>query len=235
MIISHQHRYVFVQTPMTGCTSIGKELAKHYAGEKILCKHSTYTQFCRQASAKEKRYFVFGGIRNPFDRIVSLFHKLLYDHEDYLNKDNQKRLGPRTTRYQLKRFRYIRDTGADFSDYFLHFYHRFDPKLPPPQLPKEKADHLLRFERLASDFRSVLERLDLEPVRDLPLVNKTPGRMSEFETYYDERCRRLAISVLGPWAYYWGYQVPLHWRMSVPTTAKNIFAFKMVARRLFAG
>ena len=54
MIISHRHRYLFVEVPHTGSHSIAEQLIRHYDGEPILRKHANVTQFLGQAAAEEK-------------------------------------------------------------------------------------------------------------------------------------------------------------------------------------
>ena len=75
MIISHQHKYLFVELPRTGTTAVSRELRLMYAGTRILRKHSSYQEFLRKASDEEKKYFVFTCIRNPLDDAVSHYFK----------------------------------------------------------------------------------------------------------------------------------------------------------------
>ena len=75
MIISHKHKYLFVETQETACTAIAKELCENYDGKEILWKHARYRDFLRKASPKEKKYFVFTGLRNPLDFILSRYFK----------------------------------------------------------------------------------------------------------------------------------------------------------------
>jgi hypothetical protein len=70
MIISHIHKYLFVELPRTGSTAISRELLQNYQGVKILRKHATYFDFLKRKARREK-YFVFSGIRNPLDDAVS--------------------------------------------------------------------------------------------------------------------------------------------------------------------
>tara|TARA_R110002124_G_scaffold175649_1_gene343464 strand:- start:41 stop:211 length:171 start_codon:yes stop_codon:yes gene_type:complete len=56
MIISHKYKYLFVEVPHTGSTSISEELVANYDGHPILKKHSQYIDFLRQASKEEKDY-----------------------------------------------------------------------------------------------------------------------------------------------------------------------------------
>lgn len=91
MIISGEHRYVFVELPRTGSTAIRKELLNQYGGRKILQKHSTYQEFLRTANEEEKRYFVFSGVRNPLDDAVSHYFKLASDHHGRFSDKERRR------------------------------------------------------------------------------------------------------------------------------------------------
>ncbi len=63
MIISHQHKYLFVELPHTGSTAISHELREHYDGVSILEKHATYYQFLKVATAEEKQYWLMSSKR----------------------------------------------------------------------------------------------------------------------------------------------------------------------------
>ena len=43
MVISHKHRYVFVEIPHTGSHAISKELCEFYDGQIIHRKHANVT------------------------------------------------------------------------------------------------------------------------------------------------------------------------------------------------
>lgn len=54
MVISHQHKFVFIEQPWTGTTNISKVLLENYSGEKILFRHASYFDFLKIATKKEK-------------------------------------------------------------------------------------------------------------------------------------------------------------------------------------
>lgn len=230
MIVSRKNRYVYLQLPMTGCTAVGRELVENYDGEEVGRKHSRLAEFLKSANQDEREYFVFGNVRNPFDRIVSHFEKFRSDHDGYLTGGHQSYTSAPILNYQLKRYRYIQQSGATFSNYFRKFYKAIDPKLPPPILPLDRAAKLLRFESLASDFHEAIEAVGLEPVRTLPVRNVTTKESADYEQYYDAGCRKLAVAALGPWARHWGYDVPFG--LSVPAYSQAIFDLKMKVRAL---
>ena len=76
MVISHYYKYIFIETPQTGCSAIRNELLENYKGEIILNKHSVYSEFLASASKEEREYFAFSSIRNPLDKHTSSFLKL---------------------------------------------------------------------------------------------------------------------------------------------------------------
>src|SRR3712207_2642773 len=122
MIVSHVYKYVFVELPFTGTSSISRALRRQGHGVRVLHKHATYNEFYRIASPEEKNYFVFSCIRNPLDVAVSHYSKY---KSGLRGKFERMKGGTRLTRlvngYRLKRFDFVTSTRADFSNYFLRF------------------------------------------------------------------------------------------------------------------
>ena len=96
MIVSHKHKFIFVHVPKTGGTSVVKALYpyldhkndiilgghpdhednndqdKKKAGE--LHKHSTALEIKKKVGEKIwNEYFIFAFVRNPYDRIASVY------------------------------------------------------------------------------------------------------------------------------------------------------------------
>jgi hypothetical protein len=221
MIISHRHRYLFVEVPRTGSTAISAELEKHYEGERILTKHAYYSTFLRQANEDEKKYLVIWGVRNPLDDAVSRYRKLSTKEPSYYAGD----------RRNLRRQVYIRENTATFSD-FLDKFHRwpFDiwTKTYDP-----KSDVIIRFESLQSDFAKATERFGAELVRPLPVVNKT-DRHADFESYYSPSDVAKAVKIFGPYMREWGYDFPEEWgKKEIPVTSLTVYKLLQPPRRLY--
>jgi len=53
MVITRRHKYVFIETPITGSWAIRNELIEFYGGEPILHKHASYRQFAKVAGDHE--------------------------------------------------------------------------------------------------------------------------------------------------------------------------------------
>ena len=123
MIISHKHKYLFVELPLTGSTAISSELRENYCGTKIISKHATYYDFLRNANDEEKTYFVFSCIRNPLDQAVSYYFKYKTNHKCRFTDPARLRKQKPIVKYMdLKKFNFIKKNNADFASFFLKFY-----------------------------------------------------------------------------------------------------------------
>lgn len=222
MMISHEHRFVFVELPRTGSTAVRHELRDTYGARPILHKHATYEEFLRQASDDEKTYFVFSGIRNPLDDAVSLYFKLKTDHKSRRTDPDR---APRHRRLlnglrDRAMFRYVSREDADFSTFFLKFY-QF-PHDTWASLSHERFGFVMRFEQLSEDFEKALRLIGIEPVRPLPVVNRTSSRDRDFSSYYSPAAIRRARRVMGPYMERWGYAFPAAWNVKPPTRTHRI-------------
>jgi hypothetical protein len=222
VIISHQHRYLFVELPRTGSTAIRRELRDFYDGQPILHKHATYEEFLKVASEDEKRYFVFSGIRNPLDDAVSQYFKLKTDHNRRMTDPSRAPKSKPIINRIVDRhiFRYLQRTDAGFAEYFMRYqvlpYDRWS------SLSHDRFDYVIRFENLADDFETVLHRIGIEPKRRLPQVNTTAARDRDWRDYYPPRTRTRARRVFGPYMERWGYEFPAEWNVGPPTRAERI-------------
>lgn len=209
MVISHQHKYLFIELYRTGSTAISKELCENYGGEKILNKHSRYHEFIAQATEEEKKYFIFSGIRNPMDTVVSGYTKLKNNHKGRYTDPTQWRVnGGLITEKNLKLYRDIQDNNMSFEDYFRKYY-----KLPYDSwasVAHSKLKHVVRFEHIQEDFGIALKKIGVTQLRELPLVNKTTGKLN-FLDYYTPSIRKRAAYIFGPFMSQWGYDFPADW------------------------
>lgn len=220
MIISHQHRYVFIEIPHTATTTISRELCEYYGGTPILHKHATYREYLRTASAEEAGYFCFAGTRNPLDIIVTTYFKLRTNHHNfYTDPAHWREQGGHVSAVRLQRFKYVQAHETDFAHYFAKF-HRipFDSWGSPR--PAD-FDFIVRFEQLQEDFATVLARLGLAQVRPLPVRNKTGERAQDFRAYYTSELYGQAARICGPYMWRWGYPFPEEWGRDRPPLSSN--------------
>src|SRR6476469_8280254 len=121
MVISHKHKYLFIEVYRTGSTAISSELCELYDVEKILSKHSRYHEFLKIASEEEKQYYVFSGIRNPMDMVVSGYLKMKTDHKGRYT--NHKELAEVLLRLNIEQKRELpHKNKTEQKENFLDYY-----------------------------------------------------------------------------------------------------------------
>jgi hypothetical protein len=211
VIVSDEHRYLFVELPRTGCTAIERELRASYGGRPILRKHSTYAEFLATCRPEQRDYFVFGGIRNPLDDAVSRYFKYLTDHRGrYSGRREKRRQTTVATRAVDAAMWWLsRRSAGDFPAFFRRVY--FWPYDSWASQAHARFDAVIRFERIAEDFERTIRAIGLEPVRPLPVVNPTEGRNRDFASYYTPDIIPRAKRVFGPYMRRWGYEFPSAW------------------------
>lgn len=228
MIVSNEHKYVFIQFPQAASTAIGEELVRHYDGEEVLRKHSNYHHFREWAGERAGDYFVFSSIRNPLEKQVSLYHKFASNHKGFFTDPSTwQQNGGWISRREQRRFRFIRDNNASFQDFFRRFF--FLPYVDWSVLAHKQMDYVIRYESLQRDFEKVLDRLGLDLVRELPAVNPTAKARDPLSEYYPDSMSARACWVMVPMLDYWGYPVPSHWNCSEVATAVSKALFRAIA------
>lgn len=233
MIVSHKHRYVFVEVPHTGSMAISAELIENYDGESILRKHATYRDFLRQATPDQRKYFAFAAVRNPLDLVVSRYFRMKMKARPLMgNPEWIARHGSVAQKMDLRVDQWIERTGADFERFLLHWY-----RLPFDSwtsLDQKRYDVVLRFESLVDDFDRALRKIGIEPLRQLPSSNVTPGRERNWLQYYTPAARRRATWVFGPYMEQWGYRFPPEWGdVHPPLASKMLMRGARVLRSIY--
>lgn len=83
MIISEKHKYVFISTPKCGTHTMFKLLTTYFDGKRIKTNGFHSTIIPKHINVDE--YTIFTTVRNPYDRLVALWHSILYVRDDYIN------------------------------------------------------------------------------------------------------------------------------------------------------
>ena len=165
MIISHQHKYVFIQN---ASTSMGREFRECYAGESILWKHALYSDFLKQASKEEKKYFAFTGQRNPLDALVTRYFRAKYQNLERVKKQPDSiKWRSEAGQRQIKKWQYISENDLTFTQYF-NLYHSYKIDRSYLKIEHEKVNFVYRYENLQKDFNKILKMIDIRQKRELP-------------------------------------------------------------------
>lgn len=233
MIISREHRFVFVEAPFTGSTAIAKELTEQYGCEKILGKHSHLREFLNQANPEERRYAAAIGVRHPLDQLLSHYMKQKNNHlNNYTNPERFVENGGWVNRANREQFQFIQDTGGDFAAYLKRFYLRGGVRVSQYAWGRSRYDHLIRFESLDESFRDFLTKVGVEPRRALPRTNPTKGRDREFFSAYPVELHAELRAAFGPLVAEWGYELPANWAGTIPLSSRLVYGLKNLAGRV---
>lgn len=228
MIISHKHRYLFIEIPLTASWAIRHELCEYCDGMPVLHKHASYPEFARSANAEERDYYVFATVRHPLDEVVSRYFKLQTDHNAAFSEAGSLK-ALRVDYADLEKYRFVSE-GACFEDYFRRYHRR--PFTGMIDLSRDKTDLVIRYERLQEGFSEVLQRLGIDQVRPVPMTNKTRGRRKQWQSYYPATITEQAKASFGPFMMEWGYRFPCEWGDYVPSRTKEL-EYRLV--RILAG
>jgi hypothetical protein len=182
-MISLQKRFLFLHIPKTAGNSIQSALRDYSEDELValrkeqdgierfglrnpnykIKKHSTLAEY--RAALGEAQFgdlYKFTCVRNPWDRMVS-----------YYFTPTQSPQG-----WNRKKFRKVISKAVSVPDYVRLERGEEDPF--------ENVDYIMRFENLASDFRTVCEALSISPPT-LPQYNRSSRE--HYSKYYDNELR----------------------------------------------
>jgi len=191
-MISFQKRLLFIHIPKTAGNSIQSVLRDHSEDELVVLqseqdgverfglrnpkykikKHSTLAEYHEALGSEQFRsLYKFTCVRNPWDRMVS-----------YYFTPTQS---PQT--WDRKKFRRIISKAVSVADYLRLNVLDNDPF--------ENLNYIIRFENLASDFRTVCAALDISPTT-LPQYNRS--NREHYSKYYDDELRELVRDRFAP-------------------------------------
>ncbi len=164
-MISDRFRCIFIEVPKTGSTSIRQIIGHPHKPHLNICQIQGMTDPERFSA-----YFKFGFVRNPWDRLVSLYerkeglqvkaHMSFEEFIDWAKFASCTCIHPLPHRYQF--------------DWFV------DPH------GNMLMDFVGRFERLEQDWATICSRLGI--TQPLPHANANP-RAKHYTEYYSTRTR----------------------------------------------
>ena len=212
MPVSRALRCIFVHIPRTGGTSIEVALGMHgdwrvenkatmfgQIASPELARRVASTAFLQHATASELRgllpeefgkYFRFTFVRNPWDRLVSVYSRM----------DPHMRASAESAGLPLKgisfdefveRTEHFRDAHLDAQDRFV-----FDAA------GHGLVDFIGRYERLAEDFAAVCARLG----QTVDLPHRNASTHDAYRQYYSDATRKIVERRYGADIEKFGYQ-----------------------------
>lgn len=198
MRISHKHRFVFLANPRTASTTI-REILDDYSDIKsrYISEIDNNFPFYHHISARElKEIFDINGwdwfsykrfcvVRNPFDRVVSLYH---HKKSTFTEPDER-----RSRLYNLARkIKYKLSGDSNFENYVKHLNpaKRLTTSLKEFLCDEDGnflVDDVLMFEKMETELPKYLKELGISIKRkDIPHMNPSSGRINYIEYYSPE-------------------------------------------------
>ena len=167
-IINHQKKFIFIHIPKTAGSSIIDALFPKFRG-----KWGSYKgHFLPNEYELDiwKNYFSFCVIRNPWDRMVSLYHYWC----DGKDVSNQRGIS-------------FKEFCLSFPTSISHSYYHKRRQVEFIDRDGIRVDAILKFENLEEDFQSICNHLNLNV--SLPHLIKSKFRKPDYSAYYDNETR----------------------------------------------
>jgi len=180
-MISHKHKCIFIHVPRTGGTSIEWALeGKSVFNETPSEKHLTASASMEMYKEYWDSYFKFSFVRNPWDRVVSMYHIHWYENINILSGKSLK----------------------SFLESYKPFGHEPDP-CTLVNIIDQPLDFIGRFENLEFDFEFICSVLD---VGELELPHCTQTKHEHYTRYYNDETRDMVADIYGEDIEYYGYE-----------------------------
>lgn len=181
---------LFIHIPKTGGESIKKSLGIKITHRRIDC----YT------SKELKNAFIFCFVRNPWDRLVSLYHYFLY-HSDIIERKRILKKNPNAM--LAKQYDGFQNFCLSLNDTIIEevlfpkcissYGSQMKPQLWWIKNNKDiKVDFIGRFENIDKDFATVCNHLKIKTIK-LPVLNSSIH--NSYYKYYTEETKDLVARI----------------------------------------
>ena len=169
MIISSEKKFIFVAIPKTGTSSIEKALGK-YSDTELENGKVKHLLLKNVEDLLDKPYYKFCFFRNPWDRMVSLYHYHLRNNDDFLSRKYSE-----ISFDEWIKKAYLSGILEKQTDYIA-----VKGKLIPDVA-------IYKFEEIDDAWKHICEKLDVEG--KLPHINKT--KHQHYSSYYTPETKHI--------------------------------------------
>ena len=192
-MVSHRHKFVFCHIPRTGGTSFTEHIRRYCAKRSDLGKESgefiavSHMPLWRMKALYFKQrddwddYFKFTVVRNPYDRMVSLFCHLVGLGNQRWNGKFENMMAELNSENQWREYSRFRYGQAVFwpADMYLSYNYK-----------AAMFDEVLRFEDMPGKAPEILEKLGIkESVRNFKYPHVNKSKRKPYREYYDDFCK----------------------------------------------
>ena len=175
-IVNDKQKYVFIQIPKTGSSSVGFAFHKQLRCPEPFLHHQTLRQIESHNNIDDS-YFVFTFVRNPWDRLVSLW-------SDFTQERGRQYSGTITLEKDwLTEFGTFHNFCLEFPNSYLSDDVFTRPQVDFIESENIGVDFIGRYEELDAGFKQVCGHV-MHPYEKLPHIRKT--KHSNYRDYYND-------------------------------------------------
>jgi len=181
-MINHQYQCIFIEIPKTASTSIreiiGHPIKPHLDIGEIRDSLIHEARFSESVNPQQwaddivSAYFKFTVVRNPWDRVVSL----------YLRREGIQPSGHISFDEFVERIEYSSDTCIHPSR------HRYQLDWLRDKDGEINIDYIARFENIEQHWQEIASRLGIEQA--LPHINRNETRVRHYTEFYNNNTRQ---------------------------------------------
>jgi len=200
-MISHQYQCIFIEVPKTGSTSIRSILGhpkkphlniqevKEKFFHEVPLSTNPVKRFFQTRTLKQKweQYYKFGFVRNPWDRVVSL----------YLRKEGIQM----SDKMSFPEFVHWIENSSDTCIHPSPHKNQLDWFLDKNQ--QIAVDFIGKFENLNEDWKHISKHLGINA--PLPHANQNPAKKKHYTEYYTDELRDIIAEKFHKDIEYFGY------------------------------
>ena len=183
-LVSDQEQYVFYKIYKSGSSTISKILRSHTETSSLPYKKVLFKNSIEQLNTYHPNldpYFKFAFVRNPWDRLVSLYSEKIVNHKKTINKiPYYKQFIGLSFESFLDRIIY-----SDLETCIPH--HRLQTHL----MPLNKMNFIGKLENFNKDIRVVLDHLK---IKNCKIQHLNRSKHSHYFDYYNNRYKKLVES-----------------------------------------
>jgi hypothetical protein len=192
--VADRFRCIFIHIPKTAGNSVALALFGSQS------RHVSYTEYLRANPRKFRRYFKFSFVRNPWDRLVSIYF--------FMKKGGMNDLDRRWSEQNLRGFESFEHfvcEGLEQSHVRSWVHFRPQADFIASDDDEIMVDFVGRFENLTEDFASVARKVGAGST--LSLTNSSPHE--PFASYYTRRSAEAVARFYERDARLFGYKSPI--------------------------
>ena len=186
-MISHKYKFISIEVPKTGTTTICSALKRKFGCKSPQPKkHLDLEQYREMFPDEVQSYFTFSFVRNPWSRVVSLYHR----------SEGTKMKSKMTFSEFVNWIKLATDTCVmptpkkNMIDFF-----KLDGKV--------KIDFIGKLENFQADFNTICDKIGV-PRRKLPYKNRSAHK--HYTKYYNDETRQIIAEKFAKDINYFGYK-----------------------------